>query len=98
MIQSHLQESCQTAKLGLPPFKNPIYSSRKPFQGRKNPFPDGPAGPWTASVQPTRCTLANIRQIEYSEFVRHMLREYKASVFHALAHPTRIAILEALRD
>jgi DNA-binding transcriptional ArsR family regulator len=28
----------------------------------------------------------------------NMLREYKASVFQALAHPTRIAILEALRD
>ena len=27
-----------------------------------------------------------------------ILREYKASVFHALAHPTRIAILEVLRD
>jgi len=27
-----------------------------------------------------------------------MLREYKASMFHALAHPTRIAILEALRE
>ena len=27
-----------------------------------------------------------------------MLREYKASVFHALANPTRIAILEVLRD
>lgn len=27
-----------------------------------------------------------------------MLREYKASVFQALAHPTRIAIVEALRD
>ena len=26
------------------------------------------------------------------------LREYKASIFHALAHPTRIAILETLRD
>ncbi len=26
------------------------------------------------------------------------LREYKASIFHALAHPTRIAILEALRN
>lgn len=26
------------------------------------------------------------------------LREYKASIFHALAHPTRIAILEVLRD
>ncbi len=28
----------------------------------------------------------------------NVLREYKASVFQALAHPTRIAILEALRD
>ena len=27
-----------------------------------------------------------------------MLREYKASIFQALAHPTRIAIVEALRD
>jgi DNA-binding transcriptional ArsR family regulator len=27
-----------------------------------------------------------------------MLREYKASTFHALAHPTRIAIVEALRE
>jgi ArsR family transcriptional regulator len=26
------------------------------------------------------------------------LREYKASIFQALAHPTRIAILEVLRD
>jgi DNA-binding transcriptional ArsR family regulator len=30
--------------------------------------------------------------------VPNLLREYKASVFHALAHPTRIAILEVLRD
>lgn len=27
-----------------------------------------------------------------------MLREYKASIFQALAHPTRIAIVEALRE
>ena len=30
--------------------------------------------------------------------MQNTLREYKASIFHALAHPTRIAILEALRD
>lgn len=30
--------------------------------------------------------------------MQNMLREYKASVFQALAHPTRIAILEALRE
>jgi DNA-binding transcriptional ArsR family regulator len=28
----------------------------------------------------------------------HQLRAYKASVFQALSHPTRIAILELLRD
>src|SRR5438552_3332471 len=27
-----------------------------------------------------------------------MLRDYKASIFHALAHPTRVAIVEVLRD
>ncbi len=27
-----------------------------------------------------------------------LLREYKASIFQALAHPTRIAILEVLRE
>src|SRR6266571_5854788 len=30
--------------------------------------------------------------------MQNMLREYKASIFHALAHPTRIAILEVLRN
>ncbi len=30
--------------------------------------------------------------------MQNLLREYKASIFHALAHPTRIAIVEALRD
>jgi DNA-binding transcriptional ArsR family regulator len=30
--------------------------------------------------------------------MQNMLREYKASVFQALAHPTRIAILEVLRE
>ena len=28
----------------------------------------------------------------------HALRQYKAHIFQALAHPTRIAIVEALRD
>ncbi len=30
--------------------------------------------------------------------MQNTLRAYKASVFQALAHPTRIAIVEALRD
>jgi DNA-binding transcriptional ArsR family regulator len=29
--------------------------------------------------------------------MQNMLREYKAGIFHALSHPTRIAILEVLR-
>src|SRR5713101_10164507 len=42
--------------------------------------------------------LAYIRDIEYNEHVQNLLRSYKANVFQALAHPTRIAIIEALRD
>ena len=30
--------------------------------------------------------------------MQNLLREYKADIFQSLAHPTRIAILEALRD
>ena len=30
--------------------------------------------------------------------MQNMLREYKASIFQALAHPTRIAVLEVLRS
>jgi DNA-binding transcriptional ArsR family regulator len=30
--------------------------------------------------------------------VQNLLRSYKASIFQALGHPTRIAIVEALRD
>jgi DNA-binding transcriptional ArsR family regulator len=41
---------------------------------------------------------ANIRNIEYTYIVQNMLRDYKAGIFQALAHPTRIAIVEALRD
>jgi ArsR family transcriptional regulator len=40
----------------------------------------------------------NIRYIEYSILMSSTVREYKASIFQALAHPTRIAILEALRE
>jgi DNA-binding transcriptional ArsR family regulator len=32
------------------------------------------------------------------ENVQNLLRSYKANVFQALAHPTRIAIIEALRE
>lgn len=30
--------------------------------------------------------------------MQNLLRSYKANIFQALAHPTRIAIIEALRD
>lgn len=42
--------------------------------------------------------LAYIRTIEYIDGVQETLRTYKASLFQALSHPTRIAILEVLRD
>ena len=42
--------------------------------------------------------LANIPQIEYSNIVQGLLRSYKANIFQALSHPTRIAILEVLRE
>ncbi len=42
--------------------------------------------------------LAYIREIEYSNVLQNLLQSYKASVFQALSHPTRIAILELLRE
>jgi DNA-binding transcriptional ArsR family regulator len=43
--------------------------------------------------------IANIRIIEYArKQVTTPLRAFKAEIFQALAHPTRIAIVEALRD
>jgi DNA-binding transcriptional ArsR family regulator len=41
--------------------------------------------------------LAKIRESEYSNVMPNQLRAYTASVFQALAHPTRIAIVETLR-
>ncbi len=43
------------------------------------------------------CIFAKIREIEYANIMPNHLRAYKASVFQALAHPTRIAIVEILR-
>ena len=44
------------------------------------------------------CVIAKIREGEYSNIMPNPLRAYKASVFQALAHPTRIAIVEILRE
>ncbi len=38
-----------------------------------------------------------MRIIEYSDSMHSPLRAFKAEVFQALAHPTRIAIVDALR-
>jgi DNA-binding transcriptional ArsR family regulator len=43
-------------------------------------------------------TLPNIREFEYNKTVPNTLRQFKAEIFQALAHPTRISIVEALRD
>lgn len=42
--------------------------------------------------------FANIHQFEYTSFrMNDSLRRFKAEIFQALAHPTRIAMIEALR-
>lgn len=42
--------------------------------------------------------LAHIRTFEYTyAYMNHELRRLKAEIFQALSHPTRIAIVEALR-
>ena len=45
-----------------------------------------------------RVVVAKYRNIEYYRGVNSPLRVFKAEIFQALAHPTRIAIVEALRD
>lgn len=43
--------------------------------------------------------LAYIREFEYTDYlVKDSLRHFKAEIFQALAHPTRIAIVESLRN
>jgi len=39
-----------------------------------------------------------MRKLAYSSIVQDLLRSYKANVFQSLSHPTRIAIVEALRE
>ena len=39
-----------------------------------------------------------IRIIEYNDIMQDALRRFKADIFQALAHPTRIAIVEMLRN
>jgi DNA-binding transcriptional ArsR family regulator len=39
-----------------------------------------------------------IRMFEYNNYMPDSLRQFKAEIFQALAHPTRIAILDQLRN
>ena len=54
----------------------------------------------SSGISGSECSgvIVYIRRIEYSNNVQDTLRRYKASIFQALSHPTRIAILELLRD
>jgi ArsR family transcriptional regulator len=42
--------------------------------------------------------FASFRLFEYSPALMNQVRQFKASIFQALAHPTRIQILEVLRQ
>jgi len=42
--------------------------------------------------------VAYIPNLEYTDLVQNLLRAYKASLFQALSHPSRIAIVEVLRN
>jgi DNA-binding transcriptional ArsR family regulator len=42
--------------------------------------------------------FSKYRNFEYNGPVNSPLRAFKAEIFQALAHPTRIAVVEALRD
>jgi ArsR family transcriptional regulator len=41
--------------------------------------------------------IADIQVFEYTNVVQELLQSYKANIFQALSHPTRIAILEVLQ-
>jgi DNA-binding transcriptional ArsR family regulator len=42
--------------------------------------------------------IADIHIFEYTNIVQELLQSYKANIFQALSHPTRIAILEVLQE
>ena len=39
-----------------------------------------------------------MRSFEYDDYMPDSLRQFKAEIFQALGHPTRLAILEQLKD
>ena len=40
----------------------------------------------------------NMRSFEYNDYMPDSLRQFKAEIFQALGYPTRLAILEQLKD
>src|SRR3954464_13755373 len=44
------------------------------------------------------CHLRHMRLFEYNHQMADALRQFKSQIFQGLAHPTRIAIVELLRD
>lgn len=50
------------------------------------------------SVDPFILAFAYTTVFEYTTFMGDDLRRFKSEIFQALAHPTRIAMVEALRD
>ena len=56
------------------------------------------SGEFVYPSAPREICFVNIRRFEYTKCVTDSLRRFKAEIFQALAHPTRIAMVEALRD
>ena len=57
-----------------------------------------PVGPWGQAKAPAPHTLRIFDKSNILISVQNALRSFKASILQALAHPSRIAIIEVLRD
>ena len=66
--------------------------SRRAFA--KRPLPRRSASP----IYGRRGVADNMRAFEYTVVMDDALRQFKSEIFHGLANPTRIAIVELLRD
>jgi ArsR family transcriptional regulator len=84
--------------LGLPVTNLPNEPIFPPNPNKMKPLAPFLAEPTRRHAHHQNCALANIRQIEYSNIMPNPLRAYQATIFQALAHPTRIAIVEILRE
>jgi DNA-binding transcriptional ArsR family regulator len=78
--------------------KHPASAYHAAERGSKNVRTAKTLGEPCSIAQRLHCVIAKIREGEYSNIMPNPLRAYKASVFQALAHPTRIAIVEILRE